>query len=94
MPGLVETLLDERLIACGHLTPIESTYRWQGAIEHASEVRAAMHTTKGRVEALRQRVRGLHTYDVPCILVLPVPRGDCDYLNWVDEETRPAPTRP
>ena len=89
MPGLVETLVNDHLIACGHLTPINSTYRWKGEVEHAAEVRAAMHTTTYRVEAVSQRVLGLHPYDTPCILVLPVQGGDSDYLRWVRQETDP-----
>ncbi|MGL5829443.1 MAG: divalent-cation tolerance protein CutA [Angustibacter sp.] len=87
MPALVEALLRERLIACAQLTPIDSTYRWQGSIEHAAEVRATMHTTNARTEDVMQRVRKLHSYEVPCILVMPVHSGDSDYLAWVGLET-------
>lgn len=86
MPGLVETLLAERLIACGQLTPINSTYRWQGAVESAAEVRAVMHTTADYADAVMQRVRDAHPYEVPCILLLPVTDGAPDYLTWVHRE--------
>lgn len=94
MPGLAESLVSDRLIACAHLTPIDSTYRWQGSIEHGTEMRAAMHTTQARTEAVKQHVRRAHPYEVPCILVIPVLSGDSDYLAWVDHETRPAAESP
>lgn len=35
---VVTKLVEERLAACGNLVPgVESIYRWQGAIETASE---------------------------------------------------------
>ncbi len=89
MPELVETLVGERLIACGQLTPIESTYRWQGRIEHATELRAALHTTTDRADAVLRRVSELHPYDVPCILAVPVQGGDRAYLEWVDAHVDP-----
>ena len=94
MPGLVETLVRERLIACGQVTSIDSTYRWQGKVEHATEMRAIMHTTAARAEAVNQHVRRAHPYEVPCILVIPVLSGDKDYLAWIDQETRPATEAP
>lgn len=87
MPELVETLVHERLIACGQLTPIDSTYRWHGSIERAAELRATLHTTEDRAEAVTQRVRELHPYEVPCILGVPVLDGDSAYLAWVHHET-------
>lgn len=90
MPGLVEKLVDERLIACAHLTPITSTYRWQGSVEHTAEVRAAMHTTKARIEELLRRIPETHPYEVPCILVVPILTGDSDYVAWINAETEPA----
>ena len=89
MPGLVQTLVSERLIACGQLTPIDSTYRWQGEVERASELRAAMHTTTARAQAVMQRVRDAHPYEVACILVSPLISAASDYESWVREQTLP-----
>lgn len=93
MPGLVEALVSERLIACGQLTNIESTYRWQGTIEQAAEVRAALHTTSELAESVVHRARESHPYEVPCILVIPTIAGQPDYLAWVQHETRAGPTK-
>lgn len=94
MPGLVETLVSERLIACAHLTHIQSTYRWQGSIEHGTEVRAAMHTVNVRTEALVHRIREAHPHEVPCILVIPILTGNSEYLEWIDQETQASPADP
>ena len=38
-------------------------------------------------EALTAKVRELHTYDVPCVVILPVVSGLPEFLRWIDDET-------
>ena len=82
------TLVDERLAACVNVhSPVTSIYRWEGAIEEAVERQLTIKTTMERVEALKARIKELHPYDVPEILVLPIADGGEDYLRWVREMT-------
>jgi periplasmic divalent cation tolerance protein len=46
-----------------------------------------MKTARHRVEALWQRVRDLHPYDVPEFIVLPIVDGNDAYLRWIAEST-------
>jgi periplasmic divalent cation tolerance protein len=81
-------LVDARLAACVNLLPLmESVYRWQGAVERERERQVVIKTSRQRVEALWQRVRELHPYDVPEFVVLPVVDGSPDYLRWLGEST-------
>ena len=79
-------LVQRRLAACVQvLGPIESTYRWQGAVETASEWACLIKTSEalyGRVEAA---LRELHSYDTPEIIALPITGGSEDYLQWLAE---------
>ena len=85
---IARTLVDARLAACVNLvTGVRSIYRWQGAVEEASEVLAVIKTTSERVEALRSRLVELHPYEVPEVLALPVTGGHAGYLAWVASET-------
>ena len=82
-------LVDARLAACvNQLGPVRSTYRWQGAVEEASEVALLIKTTRERYEALQARLLQLHPYSVPEILAFPAERGFPAYLGWVQAETR------
>ncbi|QIM22181.1 divalent-cation tolerance protein CutA [Phycicoccus sp. HDW14] len=92
MQKLVETLIGERLIACGQLAPIMSTYRWQGAVENATEVRAILHTTRECSDLVMRRIQEEHPYEVPCILISPVMAGNSRYLAWVAQETHKGPS--
>jgi periplasmic divalent cation tolerance protein len=39
------------------------------------------------VDALTERVKTLHSYEVPCIVALPITGGSKEYLGWIEEET-------
>jgi periplasmic divalent cation tolerance protein len=83
-------LVEERFAACVNLMPVRSVYRWQGAIQRDDELLAIIKTTAERAPALTARLRELHPYDVPEILVVPVADGLPAYLDWVAGETTPA----
>jgi periplasmic divalent cation tolerance protein len=89
--ALAKQLVDERLAACVNLQPaMTSFYRWKGAIEAEAERQLVVKTTRARVPALQARLRELHPYQLPELLVLSVAQGGEDYLRWVDAETRPG----
>ena len=65
-------------------------YRWQGAVESAPEQLLHVKTTARRVADLRRRLRDLHPYEVPELVVLPIVEGDPAYLAWLVESTAPG----
>lgn len=85
--GLVRTLVEERLAACGNLVPgVRSIYRWEGKICDEAEVLLVLKTTAPLADALRDRILALHPYACPEVLVLPVEGGHAAYLAWVREQ--------
>ena len=81
---LVDALIAERLAACVGVIPgVVSTYWWEGRIERASEQQLVIKTTADRVDALSARVRSLHPYDVPELMVIPVADADPRYASWL-----------
>jgi periplasmic divalent cation tolerance protein len=87
--AMAATLVEERLAACINLLPpMESVYRWQGAVERATERQVVIKTTRQAVDPLLARLASLHPYHVPEMLVLPVSGGGAKYLDWVRESTR------
>ncbi len=81
---LARVLVTEGLCACVNVLPgVESYYRWQGAVEHGSELLLVAKTTLPYVEALQARLLALHPYDVPEVLELPVAGGAHAYLDWL-----------
>ncbi len=85
-PSLARTLVEERLAACVSILPgVVSVYRWQDGIEQDREQQLLVKTTPERLTALEARLRELHPYDVPELLVLDVKRGGEAYLAWLRE---------
>jgi len=88
--GLARTLVEERLAACVNVVPgVRSIYRWEGRIEEEAEVLLIAKTRADRCDALAARVRAIHPYALPEVLVLPACGGSADYLAWVAAETQP-----
>jgi len=87
---IARALVEERLVACANLVgSVRSIYRWQGRVEDADEVMLVLKTRVDRVDALAERLRALHPYDLPELVVLPVEGGLAPYLDWVRAESAP-----
>src|SRR5262249_60947301 len=84
-------LVSERLAACANVVgPIRSIYRWQGAVEDASEHLLLVKARGADVGALEARVRALHSYEVPEVVALPIVDGSAAYLAWLGHATGPG----
>ena len=81
-------LVEEKFAVCVNILPrVQSVYRWQGAVESASEIPLLIKSTVGRYAELEAAIRARHPYDVPEIIALPITQGLPAYLNWVATET-------
>ncbi len=87
---LGRSLVEARLAACANiLEAATSIYWWQGEIHREREAILVAKTRADLVEALVAEVKRLHTYEVPCVVALPILAGNPDYLAWLTAETRP-----
>ena len=78
-------MIEERLAACVNvLAPCRSFYRWQGAVEQATEVPALFKTTSDQADVLIARITDLHSYELPAIAVWPIERLPAAYGDWVE----------
>ena len=80
------TLVKERLVACANIFPITSIYHWDGMQEN-EEFALLVKTTTENIKIIEQRVKELHSYDIPCIISLVID-GSEDYLTWIKREVR------
>lgn len=81
---IAATLVEERLAACvNRVSGLLSIYRWQDAVEHADETLLLIKTTEARFDALAERLRALHPYELPEAIAVPIAKGLPEYLQWV-----------
>lgn len=85
---LASSLIRDRRAACVQVVgPIHSVYRWQGAVEEASEWLLLMKTTRSTFPALRDAIAAVHPYEVPEIVAVPIADGLPEYLSWIVDST-------
>lgn len=83
---LARRLVRERAAACVNVVPrVESVYWWKGKVERSGEALLLLKTTRPRLARLSGRIKALHPYEIPEILVLPLSHGDPAYLQWLRE---------
>ena len=84
----IEVLLKEKMVACVNIIPkVESIYIWQGKIEKSEEVIIIAKTTDKNVKKVIEKIKSLHTYELPDLIVLKVNGGLKDYLDYIASET-------
>jgi periplasmic divalent cation tolerance protein len=81
-------VVEAQLAACVNILPrVQSIYRWQGVVESATEIPLFIKSTAANYPALEKLIAGLHPYETPEIIALPITQGLPAYLNWVAAET-------
>ena len=81
---VIQQLLQEKLIACANInTNIQSMYQWEGEIACENEVSVILKTTYELVEEVMVKLKELHSYQIPCIIVLPIDIVNESFAEWV-----------
>lgn len=82
-------LIKEKLAGCVNiLDGVTSIFPWENKIQKTKEVVLLVKTKKSLVSKVSKRVEELHSYDCPCIAVLPVDFASRDYEKWLKKEIR------
>lgn len=85
---IAQTLVESKLAACAQVMgPIESHYRWKGALEQSTEWLCLVKTRRANYAAVEAAIRANHSYEVPEIVASPIEAGSESYLAWLRAET-------
>ncbi|MFT4570698.1 MAG: periplasmic divalent cation tolerance protein [Hyphomicrobiaceae bacterium] len=82
---IARKLVEERAAACVSRLPVTSTYRWDGAVQEDGEFLLLIKTRAGNWHRVCERVRELHSYEVPELVALEASDVDGGYLAWLLE---------
>lgn len=84
---IARRLVQARLAACASVYPKgESIYWWKGRMETAREHLVLAKTSLSLLPRLVRTVAGLHHYEVPEIVAIPLVGGSKEYRTWLTEE--------
>ncbi len=81
-------LVEERLAASANvLGEAVSVYRWEGKVHEKPEAPLLLKTRADLASRLIARVKELHGYECPSVVVVPITVGNPGYLEWIGAET-------
>ena len=84
---LAETVVTEKLAACANiLDGVTSIFHWDGKLCREKEAVLILKTTEEKTAALTARIKELHSYECPCVVVLPIEGGNPAFLEWIERE--------
>ena len=84
-----QALLKDKLIACANIiSPVTSFFHWQDKLDQTEECLVVMKSRMSLFSELADRVKSLHSYEVPEILALPIVEGSQSYLDWLSSVTK------
>jgi periplasmic divalent cation tolerance protein len=85
---IAEDLVSGRYAACVNIVPgLMSVYSWKGSVCHDNEFLLIIKTRSPLFERVRDRIKALHTYEVPEIISCRISDGSESYLKWLAENT-------
>ncbi len=77
-------LIEKRLAACINYWNMKSIYIWNNEIQEDREVVMIIKTKAENYSKIREEIKKLHSYEVPCICALSVEEGNSEFLRWID----------
>jgi len=82
---IAQGLVEARLAACVTIIPGgRSVYRWQGAVESASEWVLVIKSARALFGQVHTMIEKLHSYEVPELIAMQIVEGSPNYMNWLE----------
>ncbi len=86
--AIAHALVSSQLAACVTLMPVQSIYTWQGKIHDEPEWQLIVKTRLNKFADLVDKIKAIHSYQVPEVIAIPLIMVEQNYLNWLDCHTR------
>ena len=84
---LAREIIKERLAASVHYSPVRSVYWWDEKIFREKEYEVVFRTAHGQHKELQKRIKELHPYDVPEILMINT-TGSMETDDWIKDSLK------
>jgi len=85
---IADALIKEKLAACVNFFPINSVFEWEGKMQEEEEYALLCKTTEEKTPQLKKKVKEIHSYEIPAILVIEIKEGNEEFLDWVEKSLK------
>jgi periplasmic divalent cation tolerance protein len=80
---IAKALVEGRLAACVNVSKVRSYFFWEGKSCDEKEELMIIKTEIKLVERIKSRIKELHSFELPEIIIIQVAGGDEGYLWWI-----------
>jgi periplasmic divalent cation tolerance protein len=82
---IAQSVVSDQLAACVNVVPgVRSCYVWERKLTWSDELLLLIKTTRGRFDQLQDRIKELHSYEVPEIVAVNIDDAFDKYIEWID----------
>ena len=82
---IAQSVVERKLAACVNVLPgVRSCYVWERKLTWSDEMLLLIKTTRGRFDQLQDRIKELHSYEVPEIVSVTIEDAFEKYADWID----------
>ncbi|MBI2083672.1 MAG: divalent-cation tolerance protein CutA [Deltaproteobacteria bacterium] len=89
---ILRHLLEKHLVAGGMITEGESQYWWNHQVEEKIYYNLSAFTVAMHQKKIIDETRQIHKDETPVIAFFKIDDGNEDFLKWIEENTRFAPS--
>ncbi|GAB4182810.1 MAG: divalent-cation tolerance protein CutA [Coleofasciculaceae cyanobacterium] len=86
--AIAKALVEAKLAACVTLIPAHSIYAWQSQVMDEQQWQMVIKTKFSQFSLLENKIRELHSDEVPEIFSLPIVAGFAPYLQWISDSVK------
>ncbi len=79
---IARIVLESKQAACVNITSVRSMYWWKGKLEESDEDLLIIKTRRDTADKLVEKIREVHPYEVPEIIVFSPEKVHEAYLDW------------
>jgi len=84
-----KVLVEKGLAACVSVIPgVNSFFYWEGKLCQEGEAVILIKTESAQINKIINKIKELHSYEVPEIISFKIEEGEKNYLQWIKKMTK------
>jgi periplasmic divalent cation tolerance protein len=86
---IARALVERELAACVNIVAgVNSTYRWEGAVQEDEEALLLVKTTRAALARVELLLDEIHPYETFELVAMAIDGGSSPYLDWIQKSVK------